>query len=267
MTISSIMTLAIIIAVVVVAAIFVELVAIQNEFEYDYTDTILQLAAPIIMLTLIILSISLFLHDYMTVWKSFAGLSWVLIIAITALVIVLADLIFSRHASDSDLTDNRLSYGVIVSWSAAVLCIMMAVFYAPDISHQGVKYNQIRDIQAVKSTDVQSYVKSTNGDIKILAANSVDLDADSQYQNIGKVKIIEKTYYTLPKSQPEQTQINYQSVKIKKRFAKTYHFLKSHHLLSDDAQSALQQKETQLKITHLKHVRGKVHQATNPGSY
>lgn len=41
MTISSIMTLAIIITVVVVAAIFVELVAIQNEFEYDYTDTIL----------------------------------------------------------------------------------------------------------------------------------------------------------------------------------------------------------------------------------
>lgn len=267
MTISSIMTLVIIIAALITAIIFVELAAIQNKFEYDYTDTILQLAAPISMLVIIVLSISFFLQNYLTIWESFAGLSWVLIIAVTALMIILADLIFSRHADDGDLADDRLSYGVIISWSTAVICIMIAVFYAPDISHQSVSYNKIQDIQTAKSTDIQSYVKSANGDIKILAENSIDLSADSQYQNIGKVKIVEKTYYTLPKSQPEQTRINYQSVKIKKRFAKTYRFLESHNLLSDDARSALQQKETRLKITHLKHVQGKVHQATNPGSY
>lgn len=172
-----------------------------------------------------------------------------------------------RNTNDGDLADDRLSYGVIISRSAVVICIMMGVFYAPDILHQSVDYHKIQDIQTVKSTDVQSYVKSADGDIKILAANSVDLDTDSQYQNIGKTKIVKKTYYTLPKSQPEQTRINYQSVKIKKRFAKTYHFLESRRLLSDDTRSALQQRETRLKITHLKHVQGKVHQATNPGSY
>ena len=267
MTISSIMTLVIIITALITAIIFVELAAIQNKFEYDYTDTILQLAAPISMLIIIVLSISFFLHDYLTIWKSFAGLSWVLIIIIATLTIILADLIFARYTNDSDLADKRLSYGVILSWSMCVLCIMMAVFYAPDISHQSVNYNKIQNIQAIKSTDVQSYVKSANGDIKILVENSIDLSADSQYQNIGKVKIIKKTYYTLPKSQPEQTRINYQSVKIKKRFVKTYRFLESHHVLSDDAKSALQQKETRLKITRLKHIQGKVHQATNPDSY
>lgn len=267
MTISSIMTLVIIIAALITAIIFVELAAIQNKFEYDYIDTILQLAAPISMLMIIVLSISFFLQDYLTIWESFAGLSWVLIIAVTALMIILADLIFSRHADDGDLADDRLSYGVIISWSTAVICIIMAVFYAPDISHQSVDYNKIQNIQAIKSTDVQSYVKSANDNIKILVENSVDLDADSQYQNIGKVKITEKTYYTLPKSQPEQTRIDYQSVEIKKRFVKTYRFLESHNLLSNDARSALQQKETRLKITHLKRVQGKVHQATNPGNY
>lgn len=267
MTISSIMTLVIIIAVIITTLIFVELAVIQNKFEYDYADTILQLAAPISMLIVIVLAISFFLHDYLTIWKSFAGLSWVLIIIIAALTMILADLIFAQHIDDSDLADKRLSYSVILSWSAAVICIMIAVFYAPDISHQSVSYNKIQDIQTAKSTDIQSYVKSANGDIKILAENSIDLSANSQYQNIGKVKIIKKTYYTLPKSQPEQTRINYQSVKIKKRFVKTYRFLESHHLLSDDAKSALQQKETRLKITRLKHIQGKVHQATNPGSY
>lgn len=267
MTISSIMTLVIIITTLITAIIFVELAAIQNKFEYDYADTILQLAAPISMLTIIVLSISFFLHDYLTVWESFAGLSWVLIIAITALMIILADLIFSRHANDGDLADDRLSYGVIISWSAAVICIIVSVFYAPDVSRQSVEYHKIQDIQAVKNVDVKSYVKSANGNIKILAENSIDLSADSQYQSIGKVKIVKKTYHTLPKSQPEQTRINYQSVKIKKRFTKTYRFLESRHLLSDDDKSALQQKETQLKITRLKHVQGKVHQATNPGSY
>lgn len=67
MTISSIMTLVIIIAVIIVAIIFVELAAIQNKFEYDYADTILQLAVPISMLMIIILSISFFLHDYLTI--------------------------------------------------------------------------------------------------------------------------------------------------------------------------------------------------------
>lgn len=247
--------------------IFVELAAIMNKFDYDAADTILQLALPISMLMIMILIISFFLQDYLTVWESFAGLSWAMIIAVISLVIILVDLIFTKCVNDSDLADNRLSYGVIAVWSAAAVCLGMAIICAPDVSHQSVKYSSIRDIQTVENTDVQSYIKSPNGDVKILAENSTDLNANSQYQNVGKVKIIEKTYYVLPKSLPEQTRMNYQSVKIKKRFAKTYRFLESRHLLSDDAESALSQKKTELKITRLKHVRGTVHHATNPGSY
>lgn len=267
MTISSIMTLTVILSVLIAVVIFIKLAAIQNKFEYSYADTILQLAVPVSMLIIIVLSISFFLHDYLTIWNSFIGLSWVIVIAVISLIIILVDLVFARHTSDFDLADNRLSYGVITAWSATMICLVTAIICAPDVSHQSVKYSSIRDIQTVKNTDARSYVKSANGNVKILAENSIDLTANSQYRSIGKVKIIEKTYYTLPKSLPEQTRMSYQSIKIKKRFVKTYRFLESRHLLSDDAKSALQQKETRLKITRLKHVRGTIHHATNPGSY